>query len=74
MFERPPTGGPLVSIRLADVPISLRRRHGAPLLARASEDGDILRAIDLKRAIESPSDRRYLVPREAVERVLGRAP
>lgn len=61
----------LRSVTLREVPLRVRRRHGAALLRQASERADLLAALELRRAIEAPSDRRYLLPADAVDRVLG---
>ena len=68
----PQTSGRQTSIRLPDVPIEIRRLHGQRLIDRAFKDMDLYGAIDLKRAIEEPSDTLYWVPAKAVRKVLGR--
>ena len=69
-------GGRLIGVRLAEVPIVVRRRHGRVLLERAIRElgpFGLDFAAELHRAVEEPSDRVYWVPREEAERVLGRA-
>ena len=63
--------GRLVAVALTEVPITIRRRLGLALLNAAADNLDIQAAIDFKRAIEFPSDRKYLVSEEARKRVLG---
>lgn len=70
-MKPPLNGGRLVKIRLSDVPVAVRRRHGAYLLASATADADLMLAVDYKRAIEHPSDREYLLPENAVRAVLS---
>jgi hypothetical protein len=75
MSGRPPFAGRrLTPVSLADVPLTIRRRRGEVLLRAAKEAGDIVAALDLTRAIEAPSRRPYLLPEDAVVRVLGRLP
>lgn len=71
MLTPRPLAGPMHPTRLSQVPLHIRRRFGVRLLEQAAEDGDLLGATLLKRAIERPSDRVYWVPSAAVERVLG---
>lgn len=71
MQALPTTAGRSQPIRLADIPLKIRRRFGAPLIKAADMDADILLALDLTRAVEHPSDKVYWVPAAAVKRVLG---
>lgn len=70
MLTPRPLAGPTQPIRLAEVPLHIRRRFGARLLDQAAEDGDLLLAAQLKAAIERPSGRVYWLPRAAVMKVL----
>lgn len=67
-----PSKGRLVSFRLADVPLTVRRRHGAALVRAASEDARLLDAVQFTRAIEEPSDTVYRVPEAAWQAAIGR--
>jgi len=64
----------MVGIRLADVPLHVRRMAGQRALDKLVRDlhgeFDLLldEAADLSRAVETPSERVYLVSREAYER------
>lgn len=69
-------GGALARVRLTDVDLAVRRRAGQRLLdAIVKEHGPFERglteAAELHRAVEAPSERVYLVSREAYERVMG---
>lgn len=75
----PRTG--MVGVRLADVPLSIRRRYGGALkavLMREGEGGDLyalmLSAARMEAAIEEPSEQVYYVPRTAYEKVSARWP
>jgi hypothetical protein len=69
------TGGRgLVALSLRDVPIVVRRRYGRRLVDLAAENGDLIGAVRLREAIENPSEKRYVIPRDAFERVLGARP
>lgn len=68
---RPPSPGRLVKVRLTDVPISIRRRHGVWLLQSAADDANLALAVAYKRAIEHPSETEYLLPERVVKAVLG---
>lgn len=65
---RTPTrkGRQLVAIRLTDIDITVRRRYGRLLLEHAAQDGNLTHAVDLRRAIETPSDRIYWLPLDCV--------
>lgn len=63
-------GGAVVSVRLTDIDIKIRRRRGKALYDAAVADKDIDLAMRLNAAIEYPSDRLYWVPAEAVRKVL----
>lgn len=67
MAARPTTEGRrgLVAVTLSDVPITVRRAAAAPLLRVAQESGDAWTMIQLTRAVESPSDRVWWIPRAA---------
>jgi hypothetical protein len=58
-------------IRLCDVPLTIRRRHGRHLIDLASADGDLLLAVQLRAAVEQPSERVYWLPETAVRKVMG---
>lgn len=60
---------PLTLVRLADVPLKLRRRHGGRLVAAAREDGKLAEAIALTAAIETPKGA-YWLPLDAVRTTL----
>lgn len=72
--RQPFAGRRLVAVSLADVPLKIRRRRGEILLRAAKDAGDILATLDVQRAIEFPSRRPYLLPEDAVVKVLGRLP
>lgn len=75
MSGRPPFAGRrLVAVSLADVPLKIRRRRGEILLRAAKDAGDIIATLELTRAIEAPSRRPYLLPEDAVMKVLGGLP
>lgn len=65
-------------MRLTDIDIKLRRRHGQYVLDREMRllAGDYERlaefAAELHAAVEHPSDKVHWLPRDAVQRVLGR--
>jgi hypothetical protein len=64
----------LVRVSLRDVPEPLRRRAARPLLTQLAKDGglsSLSQTVELERAVSFPSPRMYLVPAEAVERVLA---
>ncbi len=75
MHPAPHTG--MVGVKLADVPLMIRRRYGGLLKTKVMADdvGDadvyktMLRASEIEVAVEEPSDRTYFVPRDAFERV-----
>jgi hypothetical protein len=74
MSSPPRRGGGLKAFRLGDVPIALRRRHGARLTFEpvGHDPADALFAsLQIQRAIEEPSERVYWIPRHAYERVMG---
>lgn len=69
------TGGAIMGVRLTEVPITTRRRHGRILLERAIRElgpFGLDFAAELHKAVEEPSDRLYWVSQEEAERVLGR--
>lgn len=67
-------GGAIAKVRLSDVSIEIRRRYGRLLLDRAIKELDPITALtfasELHAAVETPSDRAYWVPVEALERVM----
>lgn len=71
MLTPRPLAGPTQPIRLADVPLHIRRRVGWRLIDDAADNGDLALALALKNAVERPSPRVYWLPRRAVEKVLG---
>lgn len=56
------------TIRLSDVPHSIRQRAARRLIAKTT---DIFEAIELRSAADHPSDTEYVLTTEAVRRVLG---
>jgi hypothetical protein len=67
-------GGALAAVRLTEVPIVIRRRHGRILLEKAIRElgpFGLDFAAELHKAVEEPSDTVYWVPREEAQRVLG---
>lgn len=58
-------------MQLILVPERVRRRAAAPLIRKATEDGHLADVIALERAVSFPSGRGYLLPADAVARVLG---
>ena len=48
-----------MGVRLTDVPLMVRRRHGRTLMEELFADGDVLGAVEMRRAIEDPSARVY---------------
>lgn len=71
MLTPRPLAGPTQPVRLSEVPLHIRRRFGWRLVDEAGDNGDVLLAMAITRAIEHPSDRVYWLPRAAVEKVLG---
>ena len=57
--------GRTVGVRLTEVPLLTRRAHGRALMEALFADGDVLGAVEMRRAIEEPSDRVYRVPAAA---------
>jgi len=70
MLSPRPLAGPMQPIRLADVPLHIRRRFGRRLIDQAGDDLDLLLAAQLTAAVECPSDRIYWVLSEAAEKVI----
>lgn len=62
--------GRQMAVRLSDVPLKIRRLHGRLLYEAAVADRDLLLATALHAAVESPSDRVYWLPENAVRKVL----
>lgn len=54
--------GRTVGVRLTEVPLSVRRAHGRALMEDCFASGDVLGAVEMRRAIEEPSGRVYRVP------------
>jgi hypothetical protein len=67
MAARPSTEGRtgLIPVRLSEIPIAVRRSAAAPLLRIFEESGDAWAAIQLTRAIETPSKAVRWIPRAA---------
>lgn len=66
-------GARVVGVRLTDIPIVIRRRHGRILLERAIKElgpFGLEFAAELHRAVEEPSDKVYWISSEAAEKVL----
>ena len=66
-------GARVMGVRLTDIDIKIRRRHGRILLERAIKEFGPFGldfAAELHRAVEEPSDTVYWVSAEAAERVL----
>lgn len=69
-------GGAIARVRLTDIDIAVRRRHGDRMLAALIRElaGDYERlavaAAELHAAVEHPSDRQYGISREAYDRVM----
>ena len=64
------TAGRQVAVRLADVPLKLRRSRGRVLYEAAVADRDLMLAMQLHAAMEAPSQRVYWLPEKAVRKVL----
>lgn len=62
--------GRSMAIRLTEVPLKIRRRHGHALYEAAVADRDLVLAAQLHAAVESPSDHIYWLPEKAVRKVL----
>jgi hypothetical protein len=62
--------GRSVAVRLTDVPVKIRRRHGRRLYELAVLDRDLTLAAQLHAAMEAPSERVYWLPERAVRKVL----
>lgn len=62
--------GRQVAVRLTDVPLKVRRRHGARLYEAAVLEADLAMALAIENAIERPSDRVYWLPEAKVRQVL----
>lgn len=62
--------GRMVAVRLTDVPLKIRRRHGAQLHEHAVADRDLVLAVQLEQAVENPSDRVHWLPEAKVRKVL----
>lgn len=62
-------GARVMGVRLTDIDIAVRRRRGRALYEAAVADRNLLLAVELKAAIERPSDRVYWVPASAVREV-----
>lgn len=63
--------GRMVAVRLTDVPLKIRRRHGAHLHDQAVADLDLVLAVQVMKAVENPSDRLHWLPEAKVRKVLG---
>lgn len=57
--------GRTVGVRLTEVPLTVRRAHGRALMEDLFASGDVLGAVEMRRAIEEPSARVYRVPEKA---------
>ena len=57
--------GRTVGVRLTEVPLLVRRAHGRALMEDLFANGDVLGAVEMRRAIEEPSKRVYRVPAQA---------
>lgn len=69
--------GRLVKVSLHDVPLKLRRRYARHLVEQAALDGGykgLEEARKITRAVLRPSERTYVLPEEAVVRMLGAVP
>lgn len=71
MLTPQPMAGRSAAVRLTEVPLKIRKRAARPLIDRALNNGDLLGAVELQRAVEHPSERVYWLPETAVRRVLG---
>lgn len=63
-----PTTRQLVKVKLADVPLELRKLHGQYLVADARKDGNLKLAIELTAAIYTPQGA-YWLPKDALAAV-----
>lgn len=69
----PKGSGRLVAVRLSDVPLKVRQRAGELVKTDLAKTGGLTAftfAMQIERAIRTPSDRIYYVSEEAARKVL----
>jgi hypothetical protein len=60
MLEQP-SSRRLRPVRLSSIPLEQRRRAAAPLFREAAENGNLLLAVELQKAVEKPSEQVYWI-------------